>query len=105
MRMAGINTCRSRQLSHQFQSIHPRHVIIDHKAARVRQAIFVQQFLGAGINAHVKAFDLQYELERISDGRVIINHKHNVFTGLRRAQLVHAICFRCSVRQDRSQST
>ena len=36
------------EVSDQFQSIHPRHVIIDYKTASVGQAIFVQQFLRTG---------------------------------------------------------
>jgi hypothetical protein len=45
-------------------------VIVDHKATRVGQALFVQQqLLGARINADVKAFHLKDELERTSDGR------------------------------------
>jgi hypothetical protein len=55
------------------------------------QAIFVQQFLRTGEDAHLKAFDFQYELEGISDSRVIINHNHDVSTGLRYAQWVHTI--------------
>ena len=63
-------------------------MIIDHKAARVRQAIFVQQFLSTGIHAHLKPLNFQYELKRISDGRVIINYKNHLLGTNPGAQLI-----------------
>jgi hypothetical protein len=65
------------------------HVIIDYKAAAGRQAIFVHQFVGIGIGAHLKAFDLHHELERISNGSVIVDHKYDGLDIRGRAQWIH----------------
>ena len=83
MRIAGISIRRSRSTATTPNPSISRHVIINHKTAGGRQAIFVQQFVAVGISAHLETFDLHQELKRISYGGVIVHYKYDL-PGIRR---------------------
>ena len=53
------------------------------------QALFLQQFVGTGISAHLKAFDFQRELERISYAGVIIYYEYHLLNSVFWAQSIH----------------